>query len=176
MVFLLTQEYTTSIGDRPARDILDLQSYTNYRIVKDDNDEYHVMIVYGEQSNFLFKVSTEQECVTIMQNILTYHSKHENHVICDINAFLIPQVDQQESTVEELHELLLDIAEMHGYGEVVAVYESKLQNLEQNLEQSAEFQTIMNTVERLDKRDPSNDHLVNDVELEITPGSFKEAP
>ena len=151
MVFLLTQEYTTSIGDRPARDILDLQSYTNYRIVKDDNDQYNVMIVYGEQANFLFKVDTEQECLTIMQNILTYHSKHENHVICDINAFLIPEVDQEGSTVEDLHELLLDIAEMHGYGDLVKVYESKLQDLEDNLGKSPEFQTIMQTVEKLDR-------------------------
>jgi hypothetical protein len=151
MVFILTQEYNTTIGNAPARDILDLQGYTNYRIIKDENGEYNVYIVYGEQSNALFKVPSEKECVTIMQNILTYHAKHENHIICDINAFLIPEVNPEGTTVEELHDLILEVAELHGYDELVSLYEHKLEELETNLSEDPNFQSIMNTVEKLDK-------------------------
>lgn len=126
MVFIISQEYK-HMGDKPTQNIISLEGHTDYLIqANTDTNLIDVFIWMGEMGKYLFSARDVDEATKVLQNIFDYHAKNDAWKIVDVNAFVIPDVNEEVETVETLHEDLLQIARFHGYGKIVDVYEDKL--------------------------------------------------
>lgn len=125
MVFIKSQEYTNAFGKK-SKNIICLEGQSDYKMAfNSDTGLYDVTIVMGDFEKFIFSATNEEQVDKIMQNLFTHHHTKEPNLIFDINAFMIPDV-QQSTTLEELEELMANILEFHGYSGLVDAWETKM--------------------------------------------------
>lgn len=101
MVFITSQEYIDPYG-KSSRNIINLETAYDYKMFKNDENTYTVAIIQGDMEKFLFKTADDKEAIKILANIFSHHAKNEPHNIYEIEAFLIPEVEKENVSIEEL--------------------------------------------------------------------------
>lgn len=125
MVFIKSQEYVNPFGKK-SKNIICLEGQSDYRMsLNPETNKFDVTIVMGDYEKFIFTASSEDEVDKVMQNIYNHHATKEPHLIYDVEAFMIPEIEN-ETTLEKLEELVVSILEFHGYKNVVDAWETKL--------------------------------------------------
>lgn len=125
MVFIQSQEYTNTFG-KPSKNVICLEGQTDYQIsFNEETSKYDVTIVMGDYHKYIFSAETEPQCTKILQNIFTHHSTKDPSTIYDVNAFMIPEIEQ-ETTLEEIEEMVASLLEFHGYKGLVEAWDAKL--------------------------------------------------
>ena len=128
MVFIQSQEYTDSFG-KPSKNIICLEGQTDYKISHNpETNKFDVRIVMGDYEKYIFSGDNEEQSTRILQNIFTHHSKNNAFAIFDVEAFMVPEVEE-ETTLEEIEELIANILEFHGYKNVVEAWDTKIDEL-----------------------------------------------
>jgi len=125
MVFIQSQEYVNAFG-KPSKNVICLEGQTDYRISHNqETGKYDVTIVMGDYDKYIFSADTEGDCTKILQNIFTHHSQKDPSTIYDVNAFMIPTMEE-ETTLEEIEEMMISVLEFHGYKGLAEAWEAKL--------------------------------------------------
>ncbi len=126
MVFIQSQEYTDAFGKK-SKNVLCLEGQTDYKLsLNEETGKYEVRIVLGDYEKYLFTTDTEAQCTKILQNIFSHHATKDPSTIYDVNAFMIPEVEE-ETTLDELEDMMMSLLEFHGYKNLVEALEVKLE-------------------------------------------------
>ena len=125
MVFIQSQEYTDAFGKK-SKNVLCLEGQTDYKLsLNEESNKYEVRIIIGDYEKYIFTADTEKDCTKILQNIFNHHASKDPSTIYDVNAFMIPEVEQ-ETTLEEIEDMMASLLEFHGYKGLVEAWETKL--------------------------------------------------
>ncbi len=125
MVFIQSQEYTDAFGKR-SKNVLCLEGQIDYKLsLNEESGKYEVCIIIGDYEKYIFTADTEKDCTKILQNIFNHHATKDPTIIYDVNAFMIPEV-KQETTLEEIEDMMASLLEFHGYKGLVEAWETKL--------------------------------------------------
>ena len=125
MVFIQSQEYTDAFG-KMSKNVLCLEGQTDYKLsLNEESGKYEVRIIVGDYEKYIFTADTEDQCTKILQNIFNHHATKDPSTIYDANAFMIPEVEQ-ETTLEEIEDMMASLLEFHGYKGLVEAWETKL--------------------------------------------------
>ena len=136
MVFIQSQEYTDAFGKR-SKNVLCLEGQTDYKLsLNEESGKYEVRIIIGDYEKYIFTADTEAQCTKILQNIFNHHASKDPSTIYDVNAFMIPEVEE-ETIVWKFNEHYktgdLQIKEARDYPELnitsgVPIYEQFIEN------------------------------------------------
>jgi len=125
MVFIQSQEYTDAFGKK-SKNVLCLEGQTDYKLsLNEESGKYEVRIIIGDYEKYIFTADTEAQCTKILQNIFNHHASKDPSTIYDVNAFMIPEVEE-ETTLEEIEDMMASLLEFHGYKGLVEAWETKL--------------------------------------------------
>ena len=125
MVFIQSQEYTDAFGKK-SKNVLCLEGQTDYKLsLNEESNKYEVRIIIGDYEKYIFTADTEKDCTKILQNIFNHHASKDPSTIYDVNAFMIPEVGE-ETTLEEIEDMMASLLEFHGYKGLVEAWETKL--------------------------------------------------
>ena len=125
MVFIQSQEYTDAFGKK-SKNVLCLEGQIDYKLsLNEESGKYEVCIIIGDYEKYIFTADTEKDCTKILQNIFNHHATKDPTIIYDVNAFMIPEVEE-ETTLEEIEDMMASLLEFHGYKGLVEAWETKL--------------------------------------------------
>jgi hypothetical protein len=157
MVFIQSQEYTDAFGKK-SKNVLCLEGQTDYKLsLNEESGKYEVCIIIGDYEKYIFTADTEKDCTKILQNIFNHHATKDPTIIYDVNAFMIPEV-KQETTLEEIEDMMASLLEFHGYKGLVEAWETKLaEDYTKSLVEADETSPLkVNDVDELFVDPPSN--------------------
>lgn len=123
MVFIVSEEYLNPYG-KPTVNVINIGSVDDLKIIR-DADEYTICVNQGDFEKFICKSESIEEARDVIQGIYNSHVKHEGHVLVDVETVKPKQVDHMVS-LEDIHDIMLELLEELGYPELVQLYESKL--------------------------------------------------
>lgn len=141
MVFIQSQEYVDSYGKR-SKNIIDLAGQSDYKMsLNPDTGLYDMGVVMGDYEKYLFTAQNEGDCTNIFRNILNHHGKHEATTLFDVQAFMIPEMEE-ESTLEDIEEVVDSVLEFFGYASLAEARRQKIEELIESEEGDYEGENI----------------------------------
>ncbi|HPP76770.1 hypothetical protein [Methanospirillum sp.] len=125
MALLVSEEYVNPYGKKTLN-VLNIAVIDDLKIMKDtESDGYVICASHGDFEKFICKCDTIEESKSIIKNIYNSHTKSEEYEIIDVES-IKPLPVMESISVDEVHDLMLDILEHLGYSNLVQLYESKI--------------------------------------------------
>jgi hypothetical protein len=136
MVYIISQEYKDSFGKNTHK-IINIAGVVDLRIIENTNEETDAtdfIICYdvGGIDQFICSCTDYSEALGVVKTIINAHYTKQQFDFVDIGD-LRPKRVTEDVSIDEVHDLILDIMEQMGYGKLIDLYMKKIEEEEQLL-------------------------------------------
>ena len=128
MVFIQTFEYTDTF-QKKSTNFVSLEGVLTYKCYETEQSDYTFVITQGEMEIYLFTAPTKAQGITSFRNMLTYHKNNDPFEVVDVTTFMIPDTQKDDMDLEEVQDLMFDVLEHFGYGNLVEVYKDRVEEM-----------------------------------------------
>jgi len=135
MVYVISQEYVDGFG-KNSTNIINFANVIDLKIVEDTADDmstsYVICYDIGGLDRFICKSESLSDAKSIVQSLINAQITREPHSFIDISE-IQPKKITTDYSIDEIHDLILDVCEQAGYGKLVQLYEFKIEEEEKKL-------------------------------------------
>jgi len=128
MVFIQTFEYTDTF-QKKSTNFVSLEGVLTYKCYETEESTYTFVITQGEMEIYLFTAPTKAQGIISFRNMLTYHKNNDPFDVVDVTTFMIPDTQKDDMDLEEVQDLMFNVLEHFGYGNLVEVYKDRVEEM-----------------------------------------------